>query len=214
MVAVDVILFTVVEGTLHTLVIEMKKDPFCGKLAFPGGLVQGGESIEDAAHRHLKEKTGVSSAYLEQLYTFGNVDRDPFGRVVSVSYIGLIRPDVDSLNTTRDYGQVAWIPVNDLDEMAYDHDAMRVLALSRLRAKMGYTNIAFGLMPEKFTLSELQQTYENILGKHIDKRNFRRKILSLGILTSTGKRQMDVSNRPALLYTFTHKRLVEADILA
>jgi 8-oxo-dGTP diphosphatase len=212
-IATDVIIFTVREGALQVLLIQMKKFPFTGAWAAPGGLVKGFESVDDAAERMLKEKTSVRTAYLEQLATFGKVDRDPFGRVVSVAYFSLIPSLGISLSTTQEYQNVAWFPVHQLPTLAYDHEEMIGSAIERLKSKLEYTNIAYGLLPKEFTLTELQEVYQTILGRPLDKRNFRRKFLSLGLIRDIGRQRRGEANRPAELYVFASRTLQNVQIL-
>lgn len=203
--AIDVIIFTVDNSKLKVLLIKMKKSPFLNHWACPGGLVQIDESIEDSAKRQLKEKAGVANVYLEQLYTFGDVNRDPFGRVISVSYFALAPSKNLVLRTTKEYGGVEWFPINKLPLLAYDHKNVIKYALQRLRYKVEYTNVVWSLLPKEFTLSELQKIYEIILDKKLDKRNFRKKFLSLKILKKAGTKKY-AAHRPAELYTFkSHK---------
>jgi 8-oxo-dGTP diphosphatase len=206
-IAVDVVIFTVEEGKLKTLLIKMKKSPYEKSWAMPGGLVGGGESVDDAAKRHLQDKTGVKNIFLEQLYTFGEVDRDPFGRVVSVAYFALIPSAGIKLKTTADYQDVAWFDIKKIPPLAYDHQKILDYAWRRLRAKLGYTNIVCNLLPDEFTLSQLQNAYELILDKKIDKRNFRKKILSLGLVKKIGKKTKD-AHRPAEIFAFNEKKLI------
>jgi 8-oxo-dGTP diphosphatase len=205
-IATDVAIFTIDRGELKVLLIQMKKAPYEGEWALPGGLIRPGESLDEAAARNLREKTGVKNAYLEQLYTFGEVGRDPFGRVVSVAYFALLPSANLSLATTADYGEVAWFSVTRPPALAYDHGAMLKVALERLRAKIEYTNIVYGLLPGEFTLGELQKVYETILGRQLDKRNFRKKILELAIVRPTGRMKKAGPMRPAALYEFQSKK--------
>jgi len=212
-IATDTIIFTLREQELKVLLIKMKKAPFQNCWAAPGGLVRGDESLGNAAKRNLYETTGVKDVYLEQLYTFGRVDRDPFGRVVSVSYFALI-PSADvELKTTDAYKSVRWFGVNRLPQLAYDHAEMIPYALDRLKAKLEYTNIAFSLLTDEFTLGELQQCYEIILGRKLDKRNFRKKIQSLNLVAPTGRRRTGQAHRPAMLYRFSNRNYQVIQIL-
>ncbi len=201
-IATDIIIFTVKESALKVLLIKMKKDPFKNHWAMPGGLVKADESVDMAAKRHLEDKTGVKDLFLEQLYTFGKVNRDPFGRVVSVSYFALIPQAEMKLKTTKEYEDIKWFSVNDLPELAYDHKEMLELGISRLRSKLEYTNIVCNLLPKEFTLAEMQNIYELILNKEIDKRNFRKKIETLKIVKDTGKKTSGKAHRPAKIYKF------------
>lgn len=201
-IATDVVVFTVFEKTLQVLLIKMKKQPFDGLWAAPGGLVQRGESVDASAQRQLVSKTGVKDVYLEQLYTFGDVSRDPFGRVVSVAYFALIPNAGIKLYTTNEYADIAWFPVKKLPGLAYDHKKIIKTAVSRLISKLEYTNVVYSLLPNNFTLTELQDVYEIILDKKLDKRNFRKKILSLKLIKKTGKKKVGEGGRPAELFCF------------
>jgi 8-oxo-dGTP diphosphatase len=210
-IATDVAIFTVQDNELRVLLIKMKKAPFTGTWAVPGGLVRPSESVDEGAKRILKEKTGVVNVYLEQLYTFGKVNRDPFGRVVSVAYFALIPSGGVALRTTEEYADVDWFPVSKLPKLAYDHTEVVDCAVNRLKAKLGYTNIVYSLLPSEFTLGELQNIYEIILDRTLDKRNFRKKLFSLKLVAKTGKRQMGEANRPAELYAFVSKKMQKAE---
>ena len=212
-IASDVVILTVRDGALQVLCIQMQKAPFTGKWAVPGGLVKPAESVDHAAHRLLAEKTGIRNVYLEQLYTFGKVKRDPFGRVVSVAYFALVPSDHLQLHTSKEYADVRWFPIRKLPAMAYDHAEIVQTAVQRLQAKLGYTNIVFSLLPKAFTLSELQNVYEIIIGKSFDKRNFRKKVLGLKLVRPTGEKRVGEANRPAQLFSFTHHSIARADIL-
>jgi len=205
-IATDIVIFTIEDGELKVLMIKMKKEPFKKKWAVPGGLVGVNESVEDSAKKHLKNKTGVDNVYLEQLYTFGEIDRDPLGRVVSVAYFALIPSSKIDLKTSEDYEGIDWFSVKDLPELAYDHSEIVKMAVERLRAKLEYSNIVYGLLPREFTLTDLQNIYELILEKKVDKRNFRKKILSLNIIKNTNKKTSGGVSRPAELYKFISKK--------
>lgn len=212
-VACDAAIFTLKDGALQLLLIQMKKKPHAGKWAMPGGLIGERETTEAAARRILKTQTGVGEAYLEQLGTFDDPKRDPLGRVVSVAYYALIPSEGVRLATTGKYAAVRWWPVAKLPPLAYDHGAIAKTALERLRAKLGYTNVVWSLLPKEFTLQRLQDSYEGILGRGLDKRNFRKKILSLGLLEETGRTERGGAHRPAALYRFKKRGLVYLDIL-
>jgi len=212
-IATDVVIFTVHAGVLKVLFINMKKKPYTGAWALPGGLIRGEESLDQAALRHLKQKAGVGDAYLEQLATFGEVDRDPFGRVVSVAYMALISQEGVRLKTTEEYSDVRWFPVKHLPALAYDHAEIVKYALARLRTKLEYSNAVYSLLPREFTLSDLQGIYEIILGKKLDKRNFRKKILALGILRNIDRKKVGTPNRPAALYSFVKRTPAVVKIL-
>jgi len=211
-VAVDAVLFTITERVLKTLLVKIKRGPFAGRWAFPGGLVQVGESLDTAAHRELYEKTGVQDLYLEQLYTFGDVNRDPTAHTVAVAYFALVPPGELALTQGEKYADIDWFPVQALPELAYDHNAMAGYALQRLQAKLSYTNIVYSLLPREFTLGELQEMYEVILHKQLDRRNFRRKILTLGLLKPLQKVRHG-AHRPAALFAFTRRRPMNIEVL-
>ena len=206
MVGVDVVIFTVAENKLKVLLIKMKKAPFIDRWAMPGGLIGINESVDEAALRNLKSKTGVKEVFLEQLYTFGEVNRDPFGRVISVAYFALIPSLGLKLKTTAEYGDVRWFDLESLPKLAYDHKKMLHYAVARLQAKLAYTNIVCNLLPIEFTLGELQEIYEVILARKIDKRNFRKKINHLQVVKKTGKQRSGQASRPADLYSFIDKK--------
>ena len=205
-VATDVVIFTVEDNTLKVLLIGMNKEPYKDHWALPGGLVKPNESVEESAQRNLQEKTGVKNVYLEQLYTFGEVDRDPFGRVVSVAYYALIPTRGVKLKTSKDYTDIKWFDIKKLPALAYDHQQIVKTAVKRLQAKLEYTNIVYSLLPKEFSLSELQSIYEIILDKKLDKRNFRKKILSLNLLEKTDRVRKGTPNRPAQLYKFKKRK--------
>ena len=204
-VAVDNCIFTVWEDRLHLLLIQMTKVPYTGMWALPGGLIQDAESLDAAAVRILYEETGVVDVYLEQLYTFGRPDRDPAGRVVSVAYFALIHAAGIALRTQPKYADVCWWPCATLPPLAYDHDAVAAYARQRLEWKLAYTNVVWSLLPRRFALTELQKVYEAVLGRKLDKRNFRKKILALGLVEPVGETAMRGAHRPAMLYRFTSR---------
>ncbi len=212
-VAVDVAILTVVEGRLRILLIKVKKKPYSGLWALPGGIIRPTESLDQAAYRELAEQTGVKNVYLEQLYTFGEVRRDKTRRAVSTVYFALLNPEGPGLKTSPKYGGVDWFPVNALLGLAYDHAQVIQYAVQRLRWKLEYTNVAWSLLPETFTLSELQSVYQAILGKTLDKRNFRKRILSLDLVVSTGRTRLGGAYRPAALYRFTKRKPMIVRIL-
>lgn len=203
-VTVDIVIFTIQEGVLKVLLVKRGIAPFIGRFAIPGGFVLEDEDLEQAAVRELKEETGVSDVYLEQLYSFGDPKRDPRGRVVTIAYFALISAD-RKLKAGTDAAEAAWRPIDDLPPLAFDHAAILDYALERLRNKLEYTTVGFQLLPEKFTLTELQEVYEAILGKALDKRNFRRKMSVLKILKPLPEYRRG-GQRPAQLYRFVAAR--------
>lgn len=212
-IATDVVILTVDENKLKVLLISMKKAPFLGKLAIPGGLVLGKESVDEAANRILREKTGIDNVYLEQLYTFGRVDRDPFGRVVSVAYFALLPNAFTKLKTTGEYSGIGWYEASGVKGLAYDHDEVLKVAIERLKSKIEYTNIVYSLLPKEFTLTELQKVYEVILGRKLDKRNFRKKLQETKMLKKLAKKQTLSAHRPAELFTFVKRMLTRVKML-
>jgi len=211
-VAVDTVLFTIREKTLKALLVKIKHGPFVGYWAFPGGLVHGGEGLDEAARRELCEKTGVADLYLEQLYTFGEAQRDPLSHTVSVAYFALVPPGITDLKQGEKYADVGWFPVHSLPTLAYDHNAIADYARRRLQAKLGYTNIVYSLLPDEFTLADLQALYEVILHQQLDRRNFRRKILALGLLKPLPKTRRG-AHRPATLYSFLQRSPMNVEVL-
>ena len=203
LVTVDIVLFTIREGLLHVLLIKRLIKPFENRYAIPGGFVLEGESLDAAAKRELQEETNVSDVYLEQLYTFGEPKRDPRGRVITVAYYALV-PNTQTLRAGTDAKEAGWFPLTDVPPLAFDHAAILEYARQRLRNKLDYTNVGFELLPEKFTLSELQSVHEAILGEQLDKRNFRRKLAERGIVKPL-KEWRETGRRPAQLYRFIHK---------
>jgi 8-oxo-dGTP diphosphatase len=199
-VAVDLVIFTVRDGALQVLLIERGIPPYKGQWALPGGFILDQESLEEAARRELEEETGLKDVYLEQLYTFGDPDRDPRGRVVAVAYYALTPPA--ALRASTDAAKAAWHPVARPPKLAFDHARILRTGLERLRAKVGYSTVGFELLPKQFTLTELQALYEAILERPLDKRNFRKKMLSLGLLKSEGQKRAAGAHRPAGLYSF------------
>lgn len=206
---VDVVIFTVRENRLHVLLVQRGEQPFKGMWALPGGHVHMEESLEEAAGRELAEETGVQGAFLEQLYTYGEPERDPRGRVVSVAYFALIPADAPfHAEGGGDAGAANWFPVNELPQLAFDHAEIFAYALRRLRYKLEYSAAGFELLPEEFTLSEIQHTYEMILGEKLDKRNFRRRILEAGVIEETA-RMRGGEGRPARLYRYRADAVAE-----
>ena len=205
-VAVDVAVFTVLDRALQALLVRVRRGVFAGGWALPGGRVRADETLERAARRLLAAETGVRGIYLEQLYTFGHPERDPHGRVVSVAYFALIP------HGGRTFPDAAWRPAARLPRLAYDHRAVVRTALTRLRAKLAYTNLVYTLLPPSFTLGELQEMYEAIRGRRFDRRNFRKKILSLGLLARAGGVRRG-PHRPAALYAFRRRRPMMIEIL-
>jgi 8-oxo-dGTP diphosphatase len=205
-VTVDLVIFALRDWELQVLLIRRGVPPFEGRWALPGGFVRQGESLEDAARRELEEETGVRDVYLEQLYTFGDADRDPRGRIVTVAYYALLTGEAAPLKAGTDAGAAAWMPARKHPPLAFDHDRILTYALERLANKLDYTTVGFQLLPRKFTLSQLQRVYETVLGRSLDKRNFRRKVAILDILMPLDEWVQDGPSRPAQLYRFSPKQ--------
>ena len=202
---VDIVIFTLREGSLQVLLVKRGVPPFEGQYAIPGGFIRGDESLEEAALRELHEETGVRNVFLEQLYTFGDPKRDPRGRMITVAYYALIASDKLSLVAGADAAEAQWFPASSVPPLAFDHKSILDYALERLRNKLEYTTVGFQLLPEKFTLGELQAVYEVILGRPLDKRNFRRKLALLGILKPLREWQR-TGRKPAQLFRFAAAR--------
>jgi 8-oxo-dGTP diphosphatase len=203
-VTVDMVIFTIQSGVLKVLLVKRGAPPFVGQFAIPGGFVHEDEDLDQAALRELREETGVADLYLEQLYSFGDVGRDPRGRVITVAYFALISAD-RPLRAGTDAAEAQWWAMDHLPALAFDHAGILNYALERLRNKLEYTTVGFQLLPEKFTFTELQEVYEAILGKKLDKRNFRRKLSLLRILKPLPEYRRG-GQRPAQLYRFIAAR--------
>lgn len=200
---IDSVIFQLIENKLHILLIKRTNKPFLGKLALPGGYNHIGETTAEAMSRILENKTGLdlkSLKYTEQLYTFDTIAKDPRGHAVSVTYMGLgtdIKLRRPSSSQSPNFFEVSKIP-----KLAFDHNNIVNYAIDRLRSKITYTNAIYALLPKLFTLTQLQQAYESVLGHEIDKRNFRKKFLALNLIKPTNKYHQEGAHRPALLYQF------------
>jgi len=210
-VTVDLVIFTVSEEKLKVMLVKRASQPFSGCWSVPGGFLRKDESLEDAAFRVLEEKAGVKKVYLEQLYTFGKPDRDPRDRIITVTYIALIPWKSLAQPVSKNVIDVAWFSVDDVPDLAFDHREILDFAVQRLRAKAGYSSIVYGLLPERFRLSDLQKIYEIIMNQKFDKRNFRKRMLATGLLQETGAKDMTGAHRPAMLYEFKKRELVFFD---
>ncbi len=210
-VTVDVLIFTITDDRLHVLLVKRAERPFKGAWAIPGAFIRRGESLEQAAKRVALDKTAVQELYLEQLYTFGEPDRDPRARVVTVTYFALIPWKQLEQPASQLVSETRWFPVDETPDLAFDHCHILEYGLARLKAKASYSNIVYGLLPDKFRLSDLQRIYEIILGRPLDKRNFRKRILSMGLLARTGQKEVVGAHRPAELYRFKTREIVFFD---
>lgn len=199
---VDCVVFGLDEGDLKVLLIERGLEPFKGKWALPGGFVRVDETLEAAAGRELEEETGVRDVFLEQLFTFSAIKRDPRERVVSVAYYALVNLADHITRAATDASDAQWFSATKPPKLAFDHGEILSLALARLRGKLRYEPIGFELLPKKFTLTQLQHLYETVLGMQIDKRNFRKKVLSFDFLQALEETQREGAHRPAQLYRF------------
>ena len=179
---------------------------FEGKWALPGGFVRVDETLDEAARRELEEETGLRKIFLEQLYTFAEVDRDPRERVVSVAYYALVNLRDQQVQAATDARDAGWFGVHDMPSLAFDHAEILRVALERLRGKLRYQPVGFELLPKKFTLSELQHLYELVLERKLDKRNFRKRVLTMDLLVETDEVQQDVAHRAARLYRFDERK--------
>ncbi|QDV82092.1 NUDIX hydrolase [Planctomycetes bacterium TBK1r] len=206
---VDCVVFGLDEPDLKVLLIRRELEPYRGKWALPGGFVHVDESLDDSAKRELREETGLEKVFLEQLYTYGDVDRDPRERVVTVAYYALVRLSDHRVVAATDARDAAWFGVHDVPRLAFDHDRILNAAYQRLQNKVRYEPIGFELLPRKFTLRQLQRLYEIILDRSLDKRNFRKKILGMDVLEELDEVETDVAHRAARLYRFNQKRYRE-----
>lgn len=214
--AADTALLTFREGKLLTLLIRVNRPPFFpDSKGLPGGLVDPKETAEEAAKRHVEKKTGVAASklYTEQLYTFSRLDRDPRGRVVAVAYLALVPWEKLSKEEQTDTEDSWWEPVSSVKKLAYDHNEVLTLAIKRLRSRITYTTVLSKLLPKEFTLTELENMYETILGTDLDKRNFRKKILKLNIITPIVGKFTGGRSRPAQLYKFISNTVEEIQVL-
>ena len=205
----DVVIFTIRDQQLELLLIRRAGEPYKDSWALPGGFVGIDEDIEACALRELQEETSVTGVYLEQLYTFGRPNRDPRERVISVAYYALVPPGRIHIRAASDAKEVAWFQLDKLPPLAFDHDSIVTMAHERLASKLNYSNIALQFMSEKFTLSELQTVYESILGEDLDKRNFRKRVLSQEYIKETGNSRRNGNHRPAKLYAVKSPGKVE-----
>jgi 8-oxo-dGTP diphosphatase len=210
LVTVDVVILTIQpaiadEGRecLQVLLVQRKQPPFCDHWAIPGGFVLHNERLDDAAQRELQEKAGVSKVYLEQLYTFGEPDRDPRARVITISYYALVRSSDLTIQADEAGLTVAWFPVTALPErMAFDHRTIVEAAIQRVRSKVEYAPIAFQFVPDLFTMAELRHVYEIILERKLDPGNFIHKVLASGLVEATVLHRSGNRHRPPRLYRF------------
>ena len=208
--SVDNIIFGFDNHILKVLLIKRAENPFAGMWALPGDIVNPDENLDTSALRVLEQLTGITDVYLDQVYTFGKVDRHPKGRVITIAYYSLVNIEKVDIRPDSFAEQVAWKEVRSIDSLAFDHLTIMKTCLARLKQDLKLRPIGFELLPEKFTLTELQRLYEVILEQDLDKRNFRKKILSMDILKTLHELQSGVSHRPAKLYSFDAVKYEEA----
>ncbi len=209
---VDCVVFGLDDEDLKVLLIQRDAPPFEGRWALPGGFVQMDETLEESALRELQEETGIENVFLEQLYTIGAIERDPRQRVVTVAYYALVKLSDHRVQAATDARNAAWFAAHDVPRLAFDHQTILRMAHERLRGKVRYQPLGFELLPTKFTLRQIQHLYEVVLDRPLDKRNFRKKILSMGILIELDEVETDVAHRAARLYKFdskTYRRLTK-----
>lgn len=203
---VDCVVFGLDDDELKVLLIKRGLPPFEGKWALPGGFVHVDETLEEAARRELEEESGLRNVFLEQLFTFGAIERDPRERVVSVAYYALVNLRDHKVQADTDARDAAWFGVHKGPSLAFDHAGILRMALERLRGKLRYQPIGFELLPKKFTLSQLQHLYEQVLERELDKRNFRKRVVAMDLLVETGEVEQDVAHRAARLYCFDERK--------
>ncbi len=203
---VDCVVFGLDEEDLKVMLIQRDLPPFEGQWALPGGFVRTDETLDEAARRELEEETGIRTSYLEQLYSFSELHRDPRERVVTVAYYALVQLSDYRTRAATDARNAAWFAVDDMATLAFDHLRILDMALQRLRGKVRYQPIGFDLLPDKFTLRQLQHLYETILDRPLDKRNFRKKIQMMGLLIQLDEVEKNVAHRAARLYRFDKKK--------
>jgi 8-oxo-dGTP diphosphatase len=214
--AADSALFTIRDGRLLVRLVRVDRPPhFPNTKGLVGGLIDPKETAEESALRLIQEKASIATKhiYLEQLYTFSNIERDPRGRVVAVAYIGFIPWEALTPTETLNTDESWWCDVEAAKKLAYDHDDMLSVALERIRSRIRYTTLMVKLMPQEFTLTELETAYENILRANLDKRNFRKKILKLKIVKPLNRKRAGGAHRPAELYSFSTRKVHEIELL-
>ena len=204
--ATDIVVFAIDKADLKVMLVRRGIEPFQNQWALPGGFVRIDESVASCAKRELEEETGLRNVFLEQLFTFGDTDRDPRGRVVSVAYFALVNVAGRSFAAGTDARQAAWFAVDESPPLAFDHGKILSAASQRLRNKVRYQPVGFELLPEKFPLRSLQNLYEIVLGRRLDKRNFRKKIQSYDFVVAVDEREKNVSHRAAQLFRFDKKK--------
>lgn len=204
-ISVDSVIFGYTRGELKVALIERKNNPFAGMWAIPGGFMEGNETVEETARRELQEETGIQDVYLEQYHVFNKPGRDPRGPTVTVAFFALINSDECHLVATDDAAKAKWWPAYQLPHLAFDHDEIYAKALQALRIAMRTKPLAFELLSKQFTLTQLQNLYEQVFGIELDKRNFRKKVAKMEFIKPTEKKTKGEKHRPALLYEYDAK---------
>ena len=208
-VTTDIVIFTIEQEELKVLLIKRAKEPFKNKWALPGGFILENEEPEKAALRVLKNKAGVSNIYMEQLYTFPGSGRDPRGNVITIAYFALMPTEKIKIQKSKETQTPTFYSLKKLPQLAFDHKKIIIYALKRLRSKLEYTNVVYSLLPQFFTFNQLQEAYETILNRKLDKRNFRKKFILLKLVKPTKKIHKGIRQRPAKLYQFISRRPTE-----
>ena len=206
MVTTDCVIFGFDKDIIRVLLIQRGLEPFEGSWALPGGFINMDEDLLEGARRELYEETGLGNVYIEQLYTFGKPGRDPRGRVITVAYYALVNIDDTKVVAGDDASRAEWFPLSNLPPLAFDHQDIMKIALQRLKGKIVYQPIGFELLPDKFTLPQLQKLYEAVLETDLDKRNFRKKILSYDLLIALDEKEQNVPHRAARYYKFDKEK--------
>ena len=206
-VTTDCVIFGFDGERLQVLLIERGIEPFKGKWAFPGGFIKMDESAKEGALRELREETGLDNAYIEQFHTFSDPNRDPRERVITIAYLALVR--LQEVKAGDDAAAARWFPIDEIPSLAFDHDYILRIALQRLREQLHFQPIGFELLPEKFTMKELQTLYESILGVSFDRRNFSKKMMHLGLLTELDETVWPTPKREAKLFKFNSEKYTE-----
>lgn len=203
-VAVDCMIFSVISGRLHILLVERDFEPEKGKWSLIGGFVTENESVDDAAKRVLQQLTGIKNAFIRQIGAFGEVKRDPGARVISVAYFALL--DIEKIDSLKGPGKVEWVDIENLPQLGFDHPEMIKRAIDVMREKILNEALAFNLLPELFTLTQLQVLVESVIGRKLDKRNFRKRVLELPGLCATDLIDKHSSKRGAKLFRYNQKK--------
>lgn len=205
-VTVDCVIFGFDRGELKILLTKRAIEPYIGKWAFPGGFIQENETADDCARRKLSEEAGLKDIFLEQLYTFSDVDRDPRYRVISIAYYALVKSTDYILEAGLDIEDVQWFGLDEARDLAFDHNKVLNVAIERLKGKIRYQPIGFELLPTQFTLPDLHKLYETVLQRSIDRGNFRKKMLSMDLLVDHSDKQENRPSRGAKIYSFDKEK--------